>query len=135
MAKGAKGKGSSAERELLHLLWEHGFAVLRTAGSGSTQHDACDLIAGRQGKAFAIEVKACGGSKQYIEAAQMRELMNFSDAFGATPVIAVKWTRKGWGVIEATKMNGTGKMFGVIQAQMQPLPDWIKEQTIGFSIK
>ena len=37
MAKGAKAKGSSAERELLHTLVSHGFAVIRAAGSGSTQ--------------------------------------------------------------------------------------------------
>jgi holliday junction resolvase Hjr len=135
MAKGAKGKGSSAERELLHTLWGNGFAVLRTAGSGSTQHDACDLIAGRSGHAFAIEVKACGGGKQYIEAAQMKELMDFSTAFGATPIIAVKWTRKGWGIIDATKMKGTGKMFGVVQSDMTPLADWLAAVRIGFEVK
>lgn len=132
---GTKAKGSSAERELLHTLWNNGFAVLRTAGSGSTQHDACDLIAGRAGNAFAIEVKACGGGKQYISAEQMRELLTFSEAFGATPIVAVKWTRKGWGVIEATKMKQTGKHYGVTQKEMKTLTDWLAAVRIGFEVK
>jgi holliday junction resolvase Hjr len=131
---GAKGKGSSAERELLHTLWEKGFAVLRVAGSGSTQFDACDLIAGRAGRSFAIEVKACGGAKQYISFEQMAELNRFSAAFGAQPIIAVKWTRKGWGVIDASKMQRTGKHYGIARESMTPLADWIITQTIGFTV-
>ena len=119
MGKGAKQKGSSAERELLDTLWENGFAVIRAAGSGSTSHDACDLIAGKNGKSLAIEVKACAGSKQYINAAQMKELLAFSQAFGASPYVAVKWTRKGWSILEAKKLKQTGKHYGVAQSEME----------------
>jgi holliday junction resolvase Hjr len=130
MVKNAKGKGSSAERELLHTLWGNGYAVLRVAGSGSTQFDACDLIAGKGGKSYAIEVKACGGTKQYISSEQMAELQRFAAAFGATPMIAVKWTRRGWGVTEAVKLQSTGKLFGVNQAEMTKLADWMGNQQL-----
>jgi holliday junction resolvase Hjr len=132
---GTKRKGSAAERELLDTLWENGFAVIRAAGSGSTSHDACDLIAGKGGKALAIEVKACGGNKQYISREQMNELLMFSNAFGAAPIVAVKWTRKGWGIIEATKMKQTGKHWGVLREEMVPLSEWLKVITIGFDVK
>lgn len=131
---GAKAKGSAAERELLHLLITHGFAVIRAAGSGSTSEDACDLIAGKEGRSLAIEVKACAGKKQYISPAQMKELLAFSTAFGAAPWIAVKWTRKGWGFIPATTLKTEGKYFGVKQDEMTTLADWIKTQTIGFDV-
>lgn len=134
MAKGAKAKGSSAERELQHLLVAHGFAVIRAAGSGSATVDACDLIAGKAGKSFAIEVKSCAGARQYIAREQMAELLSFSTAFGATPIIAVKWTRKGWGVLEATAMRTEGKLFGVKQDQMRPVADWLKAIAIGFDV-
>ena len=126
MVKGTKAKGSAAERELLDILWENGFAVIRAAGSGSTSHDACDLIAGKNGKSLAVEVKACINSIQYISKEQMHELLTFSTAFGATPYVAVKWTRKGWSIIEATKLQTQGKYFGVKQSQMTPLEEWLK---------
>lgn len=135
MAKGAKAKGSAAERELLDVLFDHGYAVLRAAGSGSTQHDACDLIAGRGGKALAIEVKACAGASQYISAEQMQELLDFSAAFGAEAIVAVKWTRKGWGVLPAAKLRKTGKHWAVQQKDMEPLADWLAHERLGFTLQ
>jgi Holliday junction resolvase len=123
---GAKAKGSAAERQLLDTLFGHGFAVVRAAGSGSTSHDACDLVAGRQGRAYAIEVKACINGKQYISAEQMRELTTFAKAFGATALVAVKWTRKGWSILPASEIRQTGKLYGVTQAEMQPLAEWLQ---------
>lgn len=134
MGNGAKAKGSSAERELQHTLVNNGFAVIRAAGSGSATVDACDLIAGKTGRSFAIEVKACAGQKQYISREQMTELRNFSNAFGATAIVAVKWTRRGWGIIDANKLVSEGKYFGVKQAEMQLLADWLKTVTIGFEV-
>ena len=49
-----KDKGANAERELLHLLSEKGFAVVRVAGSGMISETSCDLIAGNASKRFAI---------------------------------------------------------------------------------
>jgi Holliday junction resolvase len=133
--KGAKAKGSAAERELLDTLFEHGYAVLRAAGSGSTQHDACDLVAGRGGKAYAIEVKACAGTQQYISAEQMQELLTFAAAFGAEPLVAVKWTRRGWGILSAEKLRKTGKHWAVQQSDMETLPNWLTHQTMGFRVE
>jgi len=134
MVKGRKAKGSSAERELLDKLFSVGFAVIRAAGSGSTSHDACDLVAGRAGKSYAIEVKACAGKKQYISSEQMQELFTFSKAFGAQSIVAVKFTRKGWFVLAAGKLKRTGKLYGVSKEEMHLLDDWIKAETIGFDI-
>lgn len=130
----AKQKGSTAERDLLDMLWTAGFAVLRTAGSGSTSHDACDLIAGKSGTAYAIEVKVCQGKKQYVDAAQVKELLNFSTAFGATPILAVKFLRRGWHVLDGRKLEQTGKHYGASLEQMQPLDDWLKTQLMGFEV-
>ena len=33
-----KSKGSNAERQLLHMFWDAGWACLRSAGSGSMNH-------------------------------------------------------------------------------------------------
>lgn len=123
----AKAKGSSAERELQHTLVAAGFAVVRAAGSGSATVDACDLVAGKAGNSFAIEVKACASDRQYISREQMTELRSFAQAFGAHATIAVKWTRRGWGVIDANQLVSEGKYFGVKQPQMIPLARWLED--------
>ena len=51
-----KSKGSKAERDLMHLFWENGFAAMRAAGSGSTQHPSADVVAGNGKLYFAIEI-------------------------------------------------------------------------------
>lgn len=123
-----KNKGSAAERELLHTLVKHQFAVVRAAGSGSTSTDACDLVAGKAGKAFAIEVKACVGARQYLQDEQVSELRRFAIAFGAQAIIAVKWTRRGWGVLPLEKIDHTGKMYAVSENLMEPLESWLASQ-------
>jgi hypothetical protein len=49
------GKGSRAERELLNKFKQHGFIVVRAAGSG---FEGPDIIAIKGGKEYAIECKA-----------------------------------------------------------------------------
>jgi Holliday junction resolvase - archaeal type len=44
--RGRKSKGSKAERDLIHLFWSKGFAAMRAAGSGSSQHPSPDILAG-----------------------------------------------------------------------------------------
>ena len=86
-----KAKGSNAERELLHQFWEHGIACMRAAGSGSTKHPCPDLIAGTPTRKLAIECKATGGNKQYLERGQIEELKTFCQTFGAEAWIAVRF--------------------------------------------
>jgi len=53
-----KSKGSKIERELFQKFIEDGrYRVVRVAGSGLMENADCDLIAGKKGKKFAIEVK------------------------------------------------------------------------------
>ena len=69
----SKAKGTRAERELLHMLFENGAAVLRTAGSGSTTIPSCDLLVGKNGKVMAIECKFIKDNI-YIKKDRMKEL-------------------------------------------------------------
>ena len=86
-----KAKGSKAERELLHAFWQHGYACMRAAGSGSIGHPCPDLIAGTPTRKLAIECKATGSTKQYLEQQQVAELRQFCQIFGAEPWIAVRF--------------------------------------------
>ncbi|MBI1969373.1 Holliday junction resolvase [Candidatus Woesearchaeota archaeon] len=89
----AKIKGTGAERELYHALWQKGFAVVRAAGSGSTSYPCPDLLVGNPLRKLAIECKVTKGVKQYLTGGEIQELQEFCKQFGAEPWIAVKFNK------------------------------------------
>ena len=93
-----KQKGSNAERELLHLFWDKGWACLRCAGSGSMKYPGPDLIAGSResNRRMAIECKTSKSEKIYLNQWDVDQLKFFSEIFDARPYFAVKFTRKDW---------------------------------------
>lgn len=103
----SKKKGTRAERELLHLFWDNGFAVTRTAGSGSITIPSCDLLAGKNGKTLAVECKFIKNSI-YIKEERINELREFSEKFGAEPWFGIKVMNKGWFFLPLEKI-GKGK--------------------------
>jgi len=91
-----KAKGSKTERELLQMFIDNNYRAVRVAGSGVMENADCDLIAGKKGKKYAIEVKASKKPVKYITKQQIENFMIFSEIFGLTPVIAVRFNRLGW---------------------------------------
>ncbi|UCD21092.1 MAG: Holliday junction resolvase [archaeon] len=106
---GNKKRGIAAERELLHKLWDKGFACCRVAGSGSIPEPSCDLLAGNGKKKYIIEVKISKKEKKYISADQIREFTKFAEKFGLQPIVAVKFIRQGWFFVKPEKLNKTEK--------------------------
>jgi len=105
----SKEKGSRAERELFHFLWDKGWAVLRVAGSGSTSMPAPDLLAGNKNRFLAIECKSLKKKTQYLERQQMDELRQFSENFGAEPWVAVRFNKLGWFFFHLSDIPDKGK--------------------------
>ncbi|MBU1120669.1 MAG: Holliday junction resolvase Hjc [archaeon] len=89
-------KGANAERELLHILWEKGFAVVRIAGSGGTTLPAPDIVALSRKKRLAFECKAWNSAYLNIPLKQMDELIGWGKKAGANVFIAWKIPNKGW---------------------------------------
>ena len=104
-----KKRGCDAERELLHLLNDRGFAVARIAGSGIETF--CDLLAGNGKKRYAIEVKIASGNKKYLNKQQIIGLIKFANKFGVAPIVAIKFLRKGWWFVRPEKLSCTKKAF------------------------
>src|SRR3990167_2246744 len=67
-------KGANAERELIHLLYDRGFAVVRVAGSGKTSLPCPDIVALAPKVKLAFECKAWDKEHLNITTAQMDEL-------------------------------------------------------------
>jgi len=50
-------KGARAEYKLADYLWEDGWWVVRQAASGGVGHEACDVLAIKDGRVLVFEVK------------------------------------------------------------------------------
>ena len=82
---GNKQKGSKAERELFQMFIKNNFRAVRVAGSGVMENADCDIIAGKKGKKFAIEVKSSKKPIKYITKEQINNFITFSEIFGLKP--------------------------------------------------
>ena len=110
---GRKSKGSKAERELIHLFWAHGFAAMRAAGSGSTQHPSPDVIAGNGKLFFAIECKASAAPVKYIEKDKVNQLDLFANTFGARAFVALRFDNEKWYFLRLTDLKITKSSYVV----------------------
>ena len=100
-----KAKGSRAERELLHMLWHAGFAVIRSAGSGLSSYPNPDLIASNGKKCLAIECKSLKGLTKYLSREDIIQLNDFSKRFKAEPWFGIRFDNEGWYFIQPKKLE------------------------------
>jgi len=114
MARGNKAKGSKAERELFDMFVQNAYRCVRVAGSGTMENAECDLIAGKKGgKKFSIEVKSSKAPVKYITKDQIERFIIFSEIFGLTPVVALRFNREGWFFLSPSKLRDSGKNWCV----------------------
>lgn len=110
---GNKEKGANAERELYQMFIDNSHRAVRVAGSGTMNNADCDLIAGKKGKKYCIEVKTCKKTSKYISKKQIENFIVFSEIFGLKPILAVRFNRKGWFFINPKKLKNTGKNWAI----------------------
>jgi len=91
-----KSKGTRAERELFHKLWQNNWPVVRSAGSGSTPLPNPDLITSNGSRILAIECKSIKNKNKYFPKEEIDELTEFSNKFGAEPWLAIRFDNHGW---------------------------------------
>ena len=90
-------KGNRRERELVNMLDDAGFAVMRAPASGSaTERELPDVLAGNGDDFYAIEAKSSAGDPIYLSGEEVEALVYFSRNFGAKPRIAVRFDREDW---------------------------------------
>src|SRR3989344_6031963 len=101
----SKGKGTRYERELIHMFYDSGFSVVRSAGSGSTPLPSPDIIVSNSKNIFAIECKSINSKRKYFPEKEINELKLFSEKFGAIPLIAIRFDRIGWYFVHLNDMG------------------------------
>ena len=93
----SNSKGDRRERELVNLLDEHGFAVMRAPSSGSaTERELPDVLAGDGETFYAIEAKSSSGRPVYLDGEEVEALVYFARNFGAKPRVGVRFDREDW---------------------------------------
>jgi Holliday junction resolvase len=93
----SNAKGDRRERELVNLLDEAGFAVMRAPASGSaTTRELPDVLAGDGGTFYAIEAKSSAGAPIYLDGEEVYALVYFAQNFGANPRVGVRFDREDW---------------------------------------
>jgi Holliday junction resolvase len=109
----SKAKGTNFERELIHVLWKSGFAAVRVAGSGSMSYPSPDIVASNGKITLAFEVKSRTKLPVYFPEQEIKDLIMFSNLFGAEPYIALKLHRRGWKFLIAKDLIKTSKGYKV----------------------
>ena len=90
-------KGDRRERELVNMLDDAGFAVMRAPASGSaTPRELPDVLTGDGEDFYAIEVKSSGGDPIYIDGEEISDLEFFATGFGAQAQVGVRFDHEGW---------------------------------------
>lgn len=90
-------KGDRRERELVNLLDEAGFAVMRAPASGSaTERELPDVLAGDGETFYAIEAKSSSGDPIYLTGSEVEALVFFARNFGAKARVGVRFDREDW---------------------------------------
>jgi len=108
-----KAKGSKVERELFQKFIENNYRAVRVAGSGTMENADCDLIAGKKGRKYCIEVKSSKKPVKYISKEQIESFMIFSEIFGLKPVIALRFNREGWLFVRPEHLKDSGKNWAI----------------------
>lgn len=109
-----KAKGSKIERELFQkFIDDNRYRVVRVAGSGTMENAECDLIAGKSGAKYCIEVKSSKKPVKYISKEQIQKFLIFAEIFELQPVIALRFNREGWLFVNPNNLNDSGKNFAI----------------------
>ena len=109
-----KAKGSKIERELFQIFVDNHFRAVRVAGSGVMENAECDIIAGKKGAGkYCVEVKSSKAPIKYISKEQIEKFIVFADIFGLNPVIALRFNREGWNILNPKHLRDSGKNWVV----------------------
>ena len=91
------------ERAFIRLMTKLGIDCHRVAGSGSASEAVCDCILFFNNKTYLVEIKATKENKLYFRSVmkeQLCKMIEVCDRNNLVPLLAVKFKRRGWNLIE-----------------------------------
>ena len=127
-----KSKGTNAERELVRLFWNKGFASIRAAGSGSSRYPSPDVLAGNGARRIAIECKTSREHVKYLTLKEVSELKRFSEVFGAEAWIGLRFKDAEWHFVSVEDLRSAGSSFSVSMDLVKRKGLTFEEMTSGI---
>src|SRR3989338_4161498 len=112
MSFGTYKKGARAERELIHYFSEHGFEVIRAAGSGVNSLSP-DLLAFKAGRQYAIECKAWDSGSLSFDKPRYAGMKRWEEVTGITYLIGWRVSRDGWYFFPIHLLEEQGKNYTI----------------------
>ncbi len=92
-----QAKGDRRERELVNVLDDDGFAVMRAPASGSaTERELPDVLAGNGEQFYALEAKSSNGDPIYLKQEKIEGLEYFASNYRAVPTVAARFDYEPW---------------------------------------
>lgn len=102
-----KAKGTNAERELIKMFWDAGWAAIRAAGSGSSRFPSPDIIASNRIRRCAIECKTTKDLHKYLSKQDIDQLLEFACSFGAEAWIGIRFDVLKWYFLSTEDLEKT----------------------------
>jgi Holliday junction resolvase len=109
------GKGSKAERELMHIFLEKGYSVVRSAGSG-VGFPSPDILVFKGPFQYAFECKAWHAGELSLRKEKVQEMLDWEKNTGMKSMIAWRVQgsgAKGWMFIELNKLREREKSYSI----------------------
>jgi Holliday junction resolvase len=97
-------KGARSERELLNVLDQKGYSVIRSAGSGVNAISP-DIIAIRKGRCVSVECKAWERESLALDAEQYAKLVWWRDNTEFPTYVGWRMNGAGWYFIELSEFE------------------------------
>lgn len=120
-------KGARSERELLGMLHEKGYSVIRSAGSGVNPLSPPDLIAVRKGKGLAFECKAWNSTSLAIEPEKYRSLLDWQGNTNMKTFIAWRMNGEGWFFVKLEEMFKSEKNYTITMKEAKRINRKVEE--------
>ncbi len=118
-----KARGSAAERELVHMFYDAGWAAFRAPASGGMSMELPDVIAGNPVRKIGVEVKLTADERKYFTRKEVEDLLLFCTRFGCECWLGVKFLRRGWFFLspEDCRQTSNSYVISLQEAQLRGL--------------
>jgi len=108
-----KAKGINAERELVKMFWDAGWAALRTPASGAARFPSPDVIASNKARTLVVECKTAKEQRKYLQNTDLDGLLGFANVFGAEPWLGIRFNNQEWFFMGLDDLRKTRKGFSI----------------------
>jgi len=119
-------KGARCERELLGVLHNNGYSVVRSAGSGVNSISP-DLVAIRAGKGLAFECKAWKSTSVSIDPEKYQFLVQWQQNTNMKTFVAWRINGEGWFFVKLEELFRTEKNYTITMKNAKRINRGIEE--------